>query len=69
MENLSRRGVPVEVVCLICRTYNETVTHVLWTCVIANGVWTSWTKRKKKKKCSIVDCNSYMIYKIIKHHV
>ena len=37
MCNLSRHGVPIEAVCLICRTSNETVTHVLWTCVIANG--------------------------------
>ena len=41
LDNLSTRGVPVEAVCPICRTSNETVTHVLWTCVSANRVWTS----------------------------
>ena len=38
MDNLSRHGVPAEAVCPICRTSNGIVTHVLWTCVIVNGV-------------------------------
>ena len=39
MVNLNRRGIQVEVLCLICKKEEEVVEHVILKCELAKAVW------------------------------
>jgi hypothetical protein len=38
-ENLLRKGITKDGLCLICGQYTETVQHILWECISVEDVW------------------------------
>lgn len=57
-DNLHRRRVQVEPICVLCNQEPETASHLLWTCPFARNVWALFNGRTQK--CSNEVCDFFL---------
>lgn len=62
-DNLSRRSVSSDPICVLWRQENETSQHIFFKCLIAWAIWYSCCWGFKLEECQIMDCED--IIKII----
>ncbi|GMY39379.1 putative ribonuclease h protein [Fagus crenata] len=48
LSTLGGRGVPIDATCKICCQSRETLTHALWTCLLARNVWALGRRKWQK---------------------
>jgi hypothetical protein len=62
-DNLKRRKVVQDDLCLICHTEEETVAHILWECPSSKDVW--GVCRRSLQKCGVMGVDFFDVFETI----
>ncbi len=62
-QNLMKRKIIEDSRCAICQRDPKTITHILWECPFANGVWAS--VKGKIQKCSLSSVEFWQVTRVL----